>query len=84
MSHLLAHTSLPLVPRAGGLEKHTGNGLLPFCTDNVDKQRGDPVFLSILSSAHTFKIGSLGKSSEMVIKSEVPSICFMCLIEPAS
>jgi hypothetical protein len=61
-----------------------GNGLRAFCIDVVDKQRGTPVFFSVLSSAHTFSTGSLGRSSAIVISSDVPSICLICVMEALS
>jgi hypothetical protein len=55
----------------------TGNGLRAFCTVTVERHRGAPVFFSVLSSAHTFNTGSLGRSSAIVTRRDVPSICFI-------
>lgn len=64
--------------------RRTGNGRLAFCTEVADKHRGSPVFFSGLSRAQTFNTGSLGRSSAIVTKSDVPSICLMCVMEPLS
>jgi hypothetical protein len=66
----------------------------------VDWHVGRPVFFTGLSRAHTFRTGSLGKSSyrisvftpkyiagiytEIVTNKEVPSTCFICVIDPTS
>lgn len=65
----------------------------------VDWHVGSPVFFTGLSKAHTFNIGSLGRSSykiseakfehpelhtDIVTNNEVPSTCFICVIEPVS
>lgn len=42
------------------------------------------VFFSNLSSAHTFKVGSLGRSSAIVTSNEVPWTCLMCVMAPVS
>src|SRR4051812_2381436 len=42
---------------------HTGNGLRPLLMLSVDWHVGSPVFLTGLSSAHTFNTGSFGTSS---------------------
>lgn len=72
-----------------------------MCIDSVDWHVGAPVFFSVLSNAHTFKTGSLdrssygmlakweasgncGSSTATVTSNEVPSICFIWVIEPAS
>jgi hypothetical protein len=65
-------------------KRRTGNVLLAFCTDVVDKQRGAPVFLSGLSRAHTFNTGSFKRSSAIVTRSDVPSSCLMCVTDPLS
>ena len=52
----------------------TGNRLLALFTETVDRHRGVPVFFSLVSSAHTFKTGSLGISSVIVTSSAVPYI----------
>ena len=57
-----------------------GNCLRPLWMERVDWHLGWPVFFSVLSSAHTFRSGSVDKSSEMVTSSGVPSTCFMCVI----
>lgn len=62
----------------------TGNCFRLLWTARVDKHRGAPVFFSVLSKAHTFKIGSFDKSSAMVTSRAVPSTCFICVIEPDS
>ena len=46
-----------------GCAGHTGKGFRPLVMLKVDWQVGSPVFLTGLSNAHTFKTGSLGKSS---------------------
>lgn len=79
---------------------HTGNGFLPFCMLSVDWHVGRPVFFTGLSNAHTFNTGSLEISSysksdqysfpmphvhtDIVTNKDVPSTCFMCVIEPVS
>lgn len=68
--------------RATGLL--TGNCFRPFEILSDDRHFGPPVFLSGLSSAHTFKIGSLERSSEIVTRSDVPSICLMWVMDPES
>ncbi len=50
----------------------------------VDKHFGDPVFFSVLSRAHTFSTGSFSRSSDNVTSNDVPSTCFICVIEPVS
>ena len=65
-------------------QKRTGNCLLPFCTETVDKHVGAPVFFSGLSSAQTFNTGSFSRSSAIVTSNDVPSICLRCVIDPAS
>lgn len=50
----------------------------------VDRQRGAPVFFSVLSSAHTLRIGSFSRSSAIVTRSAVPSSCLTCTIDPVS
>lgn len=62
----------------------TGNCFRPFCKLKVDKHFGDPVFFSVLSRAHTFSTGSFSKSSDIVTSNDVPSTCFICVIEPVS
>jgi hypothetical protein len=47
---------------------HTGNCLSLFCTDTVERHLGPPVFLSTSSKAHSFRTGSVDKSSAMVIR----------------
>ena len=51
--------------------------------DSVDKHLGTS-FFSILSSAHTFNMGSLDRSSEIVTSRAVPLTCFMWVILPES
>lgn len=63
---------------------HTGNSLLAFWMDVVDRHRGVPVFFSDLSRAQTLRAGSFRRSSEMVTRREDPSICLICVMEPAS
>ena len=62
----------------------TGNCFRPLCTAKVDKHFGDPVFFSVLSKAHTFSTGSFNRSSDIVTNNDVPSTCFMRIIEPVS
>lgn len=57
---------------------------MAFCTKTVDKHCGAPVFFSGLSRPQTFSTGSFRRSSAIVTNSDVPSICFICVIEPAS
>ena len=62
----------------------TGNVCRLFCTVCVDRHLGKPVFFSNLSSAQTFSVGSLERSSATVTSSCRPSMCFMNVIEPCS
>lgn len=62
----------------------TGNCFRPLCIVSVLWHRGIPVLFSSLSSAQTFKIGSLDRSSAMVTSNEVPCTCFICVIAPTS
>lgn len=61
-----------------------GNCLRPLCTESVLWHRGMPVFFSSLSNAHTFRTGSLDRSSAIVTSSAVPWTCFIWVIAPVS
>lgn len=63
--------------------KRTGNCLLAFCTETVDRHRGPPSFFSV-SSAQTFNTGSLERSSDTETSRAVPCICRRCVTEPVS
>ena len=58
-----------------------GNSFLWFCMPIVHKHLGPPVFFSVLSSAHTFNIGSFDRSSATVTSRAVSGICLICVID---
>lgn len=80
LDHPLAFSLLPAYHLVG---RRTGNCLLAFCTDTVDKHFGPPSFFSV-SRAQTFSTGSFDRSSATVTSNDVPPICFICVMDPAS